>query len=674
MVRKEDNKNELLDIEVIPDQGIVLSDGTRLSAKVWRPKDYAKKKYPVILEYIPYRKTDGTQVRDALTHPYFSERGYICLRVDLRGNGDSEGLLFDEYTETELSDAEEVISWAASQRWSNGNVGMMGISWGGFNSLQLAARKPKALKAIITLCSTVNRYTDDIHYKGGCLLNENLGWGATMLSFSSRPPDPLFVGERWRELWLERLDQQPHLSPIWLQHQSRDEYWKHGSICEDYSKIEAPTLAIGGWGDAYKNAVPALLENLSCPRKGIVGPWVHKYPHFAVPEPRIGFLQETLRWWDKWLKNIDNGVEKDPDYRLYVMDGIPPKTSYETRPGNWIKEEEWPSKNISFKNFELAAQNKLITQGKNKNRNSSLGRINSTQICGLSSGEYCAIWLGPEWPGDQRFDDSLSLCFDSDQMDLKADIVGAPIIKLRIKANKPFGQIAVRLCDVAPDGTSSRITYGVLNLKFINGFEESKPLVLNKETELSFELDHIAYRLPKQHKLRVAISNTYWPLIWPEPESAEIEILKGSLKLPTRTQSITDEWIFPEPILAPEWKHKKLRKSKNSRKISIDYETGVTSVIIKDDFGSNRDLENGLVISSKAEEIWSIHPNDPLSAFGKTHWTEERARDEWSIRTETYSTMTSDKDFFYLESRVEAFENNKNVFEKKMNKKVKRLL
>ena len=132
------------------------------------------------------------------------------------------------------------------------------------------------------------------------------------------------------------------MSPIWLQHQSRDEYWKHGSICEDYSKIEAPTLAIGGWGDAYKNAVPALLENLSCPRKGIIGPWVHKYPHFAVPEPRIGFLQETLRWWDKWLKNIDNGVEKDPDYRLYVMDGIPPKTSYETRPGNWIKEEEWP--------------------------------------------------------------------------------------------------------------------------------------------------------------------------------------------------------------------------------------------------------------------------------------------------------------------------------------------
>ncbi|MED5530900.1 MAG: CocE/NonD family hydrolase, partial [Pseudomonadota bacterium] len=305
MFRQENSKNELLDIEVIPDQGIILSDGTRLSAKVWRPKDYNKKKYPVILEYIPYRKTDGTQVRDAVTHPYFSERGYICLRVDLRGNGDSEGLLFDEYTETELSDAEEVISWAASQSWSNGNVGMMGISWGGFNSLQVAARNPKALKAIITLCSTVNRYTDDIHYKGGCLLNENLGWGATMLSFSSRPPDPLFVGERWRELWLERLDQQPHLSPIWLQHQSRDEYWKHGSICEDYSKIEAPTLAIGGWGDAYKNAVPALLENLSCPKKGIIGPWVHKYPHFAVPEPRIGFLQETLRWWDKWLKNID---------------------------------------------------------------------------------------------------------------------------------------------------------------------------------------------------------------------------------------------------------------------------------------------------------------------------------------------------------------------------------
>ena len=174
-------KKKLFKVEEIEHLTIEMPDGIKLSAKVWKPISKKSERFPVVLEYIPYRKRDGTHVRDALTHPYFCERGYVCMRVDLRGNGDSEGLLFDEYTETELSDAEHIIDWASKQSWSNGNIGMMGISWGGFNSLQVAFRRPKALKAIITLCSTVDRYTDDIHYKGGCLLNENLGWGATML-------------------------------------------------------------------------------------------------------------------------------------------------------------------------------------------------------------------------------------------------------------------------------------------------------------------------------------------------------------------------------------------------------------------------------------------------------------------------------------------------------------
>lgn len=674
MISKKSNENKLLDVEIIPDQGIKLKDGTRLSAKIWRPKDLIGKKYPVILEYIPYRKTDGTHVRDALTHPYFAERGYVCLRVDIRGNGDSEGLLFDEYTKTELDDAEEVIAWAASQTWSNGCVGMMGISWGGFNSLQVATRNPKALKAIITLCSTVNRYTDDIHYKGGCLLNENLGWGATMLSYSSRPPDPLFVGAKWKERWLERLNNQPHLSPTWLEHQSRDEYWKHGSICEDYSKIEVPTLAIGGWGDAYKNAVPALLENLKCPRKGIVGPWVHKYPHFAIPEPRIGFLQEALRWWDRWLKGIDNGVEEDPDYRIYVMEGTLPKTSYDSRPGNWIKEDTWPSKNINYRRLLLSEQNKLSTENEAEQPCTSLGKINSTQICGLSGGEYCAIWLGPEWPGDQRFDDSLSLCFDSKHMFLREDIIGAPEIELKIKVAKPHGQIAVRLCDVAPDGSSTRITYGILSLKFITSFEDCIPLIPNKETKLKFKLDHVAYRLPEGHQLRVALSNAYWPLIWPEPEINEIEILNGNLTLPMRTQSKNDEWVFAEPVSSAPWNHRRIREPINSRDVKTDSVTGITTVTITDDFGSNEDLENGLVISSTAEETWTIHPNDPMSALGQTHWTEERSRGKWSIRTETFSKMTSDNEYFYLEAKIEAYENNNKVFEKEMDKKVRRLI
>ena len=200
------------------DMPILLADGTRLSARVWMPEGAGP--FPAILEFLPYRKRDGTVVRDALTHPYFAGHGYVCLRVDMRGNGDSEGLMADEYSPQELADACEVIAWVAAQGWSNGKVGMMGISWGGFNSLQVAALQPEPLKAIITLCSTVDRFADDIHYKGGCLLNENLGWGATMWAYSSRSPDPA-LRQGWRELWMERLKAEPFLPAVWLRRSPR---------------------------------------------------------------------------------------------------------------------------------------------------------------------------------------------------------------------------------------------------------------------------------------------------------------------------------------------------------------------------------------------------------------------------------------------------------------------
>lgn len=148
---------------------IVLKDGTRLAARMWLPLSASQQPVPAILEYIPYRKRDGTRTRDEPMHGYFAGNGYAVLRVDMRGSGDSDGLMADEYLLQEQEDALEVIDWISRQTWCNGAVGMMGKSWGGFNCLQLAARRPPALKAIITVCSTDDRYNDDIHYKGGCL-------------------------------------------------------------------------------------------------------------------------------------------------------------------------------------------------------------------------------------------------------------------------------------------------------------------------------------------------------------------------------------------------------------------------------------------------------------------------------------------------------------------------
>ena len=647
--------------------GIILSDGCRLSARTWIPENAHEFPVPAILEYLPYRKRDGTIARDELTHPYFAKRGYASIRVDIRGNGDSQGIMLDEYTSQELNDAVEVINWLAKQPWCSGTVGMMGISWGGFNSLQVAALQPKPLKAIITLCSTVDRYADDIHYKGGCLLNENLGWGSTMWAYSSRPPDPALVGQAWRKMWQERLEAEPFLPIGWLKHQRRDNYWKHGSVCEDFSKIKAATLAIGGWGDGYKNTVSHLVENLSCPVKGIVGPWIHKYPHFAVPGPRIDFLHEALRWWDRWLKNAKTDVENDPAYTVYLMDGVEPKSSYDYRKGQWVSFDQWPAQ-LPIKTLNLNKDFGLRKQKENVRK-----IISSPQTCGLDGGEYCAIWLGPDLPGDQRIDDVNSATFTTEELTKQIDIVGAPRVKLKLRPTTSTAQISVRLNHIHPTGASTRITYGVFNLGYVDGFDNPRKLRKGETISIEFNLDQIAYSVSKGHKIRLSISNAYWPLLWPTPEKGAIEVIAGSIDIPFINDGLYNfRQFLPEKADEP-WKTKTIRKATNTRKVIRNIGSDEVTVEIVDDFGSVRDLTHDLEIGSIAREWWTIQPDDPLSANGRTHWTEERSRGEWKTRTETFATMRSDAENFYIHAKLEAYENEKLFFEKEISETINRI-
>ncbi len=643
------------------DVGIVMPDGCRLSARIWLPKDAEKKPVPAIVEHLPYRKRDGTTARDCLTHPYLAGHGYACIRVDMRGNGDSEGIMTDEYTAQELQDACDVIAWAASQNWCTGKVGMMGISWGGFNSLQVAALKPPALKAIITLCSTDDRYADDIHYKGGLVLHENLGWGATMFSFSARPPDPEIVGRKWRKLWKARLEANPMLHARWLEHGTRDAYWKHGSVCENYDAIEAAVLAVGGWGDAYKNAVGRLVANLeNTPEggaKGLIGPWIHKYPHLAKPNP-IGFLQEAVRWWDRWLKDAENGVEKLPAMRQFVMDSERPKPWYETRSGTWIADETWPSKRIKARSLSLTGD-RMLKPGKAKPFELA---VTSPADTGLDGGEYCAIYWGPELAGDQRRDDALSLTFDGAPLKEAVDIVGGPVVRLKLKSDRPVAQIAVRLCDVYSDGASTRITYGVLNLCHREGHDKPKKLKPGQWYEIELRLDDIAWRAPEGNRLRLSISPAYWPMVWPSPEPVTLTIGEGTLELPVRPTADADECAFEAPEAAAPWNIETLRPTSNRRRIERDVATGTVTVTIEDDFGETRDKDHGLVHGSRMREVWTIDPDDPLSAKGEAHWEQTHDRGDWSARIVSTTSMSSDATDFTVEGRVEAFEGHKSVF------------
>ncbi len=643
-----------------PDMGIVMPDGCRLSARVWMPEDAEQAPVPVILEHLPYRKRDGTTARDCLTHPYLAGHGYACIRVDMRGNGDSDGLMDDEYTDQEWQDACDVIAWVAAQPWCNGNVGMMGISWGGFNSLQVAAKQPPALKAIITLCSTTDRYADDIHYKGGCLLNENFGWASTMLSYSSLSPDPALVGDKWREMWLNRLQHQPFLAETWFGHQRRDGYWKRGSVCEDYSAIKAAVLAVGGWHDGYRNTVSHLVSNISAPMKGIVGPWIHKYPHFAAPQPAIGFLQVALRWWDRWLKGIENGAENDPAYRAWVMDSVRPSRWHDARPGRWIAESRWPSPSIETREIELLSGT------------AAPALVASPQDCGLAGGEYFPFTYGPELPGDQRPDDARSVCFDQPPAAEALDIVGAPEVVVRLASDKAQANIAVRLCDVHPDGASELICYGVLNLTHRNSHEFPEALKPGEAVEARVVLDQCAYRLPAGHRLRVAVSSAYWPAIWPSPEPVQLTLSQATLHLPVRPLATGDEASFPEPEAAAPWAIETLREANSERHVTRDEKTGMVTLTIVDDSGQYRDLDHGLVEGGVTREWWTINPDDPLSARGETHWSSTLSRNEWSLRTETFSTMYSDAKNFYVTGRIEAYEGSVLIFERDFKNEIPR--
>ncbi len=649
---------------------IVMPDGCRLGARIWRPADAEDRPVPAILEYLPYRKRDGTAERDARTHPVYAGHGYACVRVDIRGNGESEGLMWDEYLRQEQDDALEVIAWIADQPWCDGNVGMMGISWGGFNALQVAARQPAALKAIITLCSTDDRYADDIHYKGGAMLGENLGWASTMFAYSSRPPDPLLVGDAWRRMWLDRLENTPLLIDNWLRHQRRDEFWKHGSVCEDFSAIKAAVFAVGGWGDAYKNAIPRMLSGLEAPTLGLTGPWVHKYPHLAVPGPAIDFLGESLRWWDHWLKGEPTGIMDEPRYRAYLMESVRPRTAYPHRDGRWVAESEWPSPCIEPQSWWLGP----MGLGARPPSGERAHTVSSPQSTGGEGGEYCAMWLGPEWPGDQRRDDAGSLVFDTLPLAERTEILGAPVVRLELEVDRPRAFIAARLCDVWPDGDSTRVSFGILNLCHLDGHERPCDVEPGERYRVELRLDDVAYAFPREHRIRLALSTAYWPMIWPSPEPVRLTVYSGKSTLDLPVRPPRNERLRPlgSPRAARALEQTVIRPARHERVVERDLASGESTVRIVDDFGERVIDSIGLESGSVARESYRIEDDDPLSARAEIRWTQTLGRVAWRVRTETHTSLFSDRDHFYVRADLEAFEGERRVFTRSWDRKVPR--
>ena len=570
--------------------------------------------------------------------------------------------MLDEYLPRELEDGEALLRWVAEQPWCNGRIGMIGISWGGFNGLQLAARQAPQLQAIVTACSTDDRYTDDVHYMGGCLLADNLSWASTMYSHTALPPDPGLVGDDWRRIWHERMERSGFWLEPWLEHQYRDEYWRHGSVNEHYERIRIPVMAVSGWADGYSNAVFRLLENLDVPRMGLIGPWGHKYPHQGQPGPAIDFLSEALRWWDRWLKDVESGIEAEPMLRVWMQESAPPSTNLRTRPGRWVGESSWPSTRVELRRHPLRL-------GRIGRPGSASGRsrlyVKSPLSVGLFAGRWCSFTATPDLPHDQREEDGGSLVFDSSALRAPIEILGAPVVHLRVASDRPVTMVAVRLSDVGENEEATRVTYGLLNLTHRNGHDQPMPLEPGSFYDVRVPLNDIAQHVPTGHRLRISISTSYWPVAWPAPESPHLTVDTGGswVELPVRQSAIDDTtvWRPGQPQGAAESSTTLIRPRDYGWTVTRDLAADRSVLEVKKDEGAFRIDDIDLSMRIRTVEWYSHVGNDYGSVRGETESLRGLSRDDWAITVRTRTVLTSDAKYFYLRAEMDGYEGDRRV-------------
>lgn len=662
--------------EIIEEENvwIPVTDGLNLAARIWRPKGSDASPVPAVLEYIPYRKRFGTTERDEITHKYLAGHGYACIRLDIRGSGESEGVLTDEYLQSEFEDGIAALEWIAGQDWCDGNIGMMGISWGGFNALQIAAMRPPELKAVVTVSSSDDRYADDIHHMGGTLLGDNLSWSSVMFSFNTMPPDPALVGDRWRDMWKERLEGSGLWLTTWLQHQRRDAYWRHGSICENYEAVDIPVFAVSGWADGYTNTVFRLMENLSGPRKGLLGPWGHTYPHIGRPGPAIDFLHELRRWWDRWLKGEENGVESEPMIRAWMQDSAPPYPEYDHRPGRWVAEDSWPSPRIETQTYWLGRGMNLDDTETGQEEEAL--NVQSPVTLGLYAGKWCSYANGPDLAGDQRLEDGGSLVFQTERLEEPLEIMGSPEVELDIASDKPVALVAVRLSDIRPDQQATRISYGLLNLTHRDSRAHPETLEPGRRYKVHVPMNHIAQTIPAGHRIRLSISSVYWPLAWTPPEDARLTLWTraSQLNLPVRPPRASDEDLpdFGDPVSAPPPETTTLAAPEHTWRVSHDLASQVSSLEVTDDRGRMRFDDIDLTVTARAREVYSAKGDDFASARGETEWWRSLSRGSWSVSSRTRTVLRADRDNFHIDAELDAYEGDVRQFSRSWSQTIPR--
>ncbi len=657
--------------KIIENEWIPMQDGVRLAARLWIPEGADTHPVPVVWEYLPYRLWDDLRWRDDKSGENLAPYGLAFVRVDIRGTGNSEGVIVDEYDVPELNDGLQVIAWLARQSWSNGSVGMRGISWGGINALQIAALRPAQLKAIMPMGCVVDRYTDDAHYMGGAYGEQNMGWGTAFKGDMAAPPDPQVVGARWEEMWRQRLEATPAIVQRWSTHQRYDSYWKRGSIATDYAAIQCPVYVVDGWGDPYSNIIGELLANLNVPRKGLIGPWGHVFPNLATPLG-LDWPYEEVRWWQQWLQGMNTGIMDEPMLRVYMMYQADSQAFPEEIPGRWVAEDFWPSRSSASSSLYFDAGGHLSVQPKSHAHVQYVG----DKIVGLGKSQWV---YGRPTELEQSPDDRNSLLFDSAPLDRDLEILGYPIVKIRVSADVPVASIAVRLTEVTPEGKSWLVSYNVLNLTRRDSMEQPTALKIDEFYDIELPLYMVAHRFSKGSRLRVAISESLWPLIWPSPQIATLKIALGAshLVLPTRPIPAR-EAPFTIPTI-----HAVREHPATTDRANLTAAAPRVPMPTRDSHGRIR-FENdgqasttfvaavGTTTTNVTKRIIEMTEGVPTSCHMKFDRMSRWQRDEWDCTIQFGAELTSNAEQFQLTEWVVAKKGEVEIFRRETPSRIRR--
>jgi uncharacterized protein len=359
-------------------------------------------------------------------------------------------------------------------------------------------------------------------------------------------------------------------------------------------------------------------------------------------------------------------------------------------PGRWLAAPTWPAPQVQTRGFRLGpgtASNGVLTAPGAELPGAELPgaelpgageaelRIRGGESPASDLGQWGGHGDAIEFPGDQRPEDGLSLSFDTGPLAEPAEVLGFPVVRLDLAADRPLALVAVRLCDVWPDGASTLITRGLKNLTHARSDADPERLVPGKRYTVDVTLNSIGYHVPAGHRLRLAISPTYWPWAWPSPEPVTLSLFTGgnsALYLPVWTDP--GEYLppahFGDPERAPMPAHE-LLGGESERQVRRDVETGTGEVVSQASSG-HRLLDDGLEYREDERDVMRITDGEPLSAMMRCLRSFSVGRGEWQTTIRTDSTMSATASTFQVTNVLDAYEGDRRVFTKTWHAQVPR--